>query len=76
MSVSSAVVQSRSALIASDGALPKLFKRMEDQEYKGVDGYFKTILGLSDEDITLIQDRLRESGGRISLDEATASHKL
>jgi len=42
----------------SDGAIPKLFSRMESQEYKGVDGYFKTILGLSDTDLAQIRDNL------------------
>jgi len=31
---------------------------MESQEYKGVDGYFKTILGLSDRDLAQIRDNL------------------
>jgi hypothetical protein len=43
----------------SDGAMPKLFRRMETQEYKGVDGYFKTILGLSDTDLAQIRENLQ-----------------
>jgi hypothetical protein len=43
----------------SDGAMPKLFRRMESQEYKGVDGYFKTVLGLSDIDLAQIRDNLQ-----------------
>jgi hypothetical protein len=43
----------------SDGAIPNLFRRMESQEYKGVDGYFKTILGLSDTDLTQIRENLQ-----------------
>lgn len=41
---------------------------METQEYKGVDGYLKTILGLSDTDIAQIKNNLQaddnlQSGG-------------
>jgi hypothetical protein len=43
----------------SDGAMPNLFRRMESQEYKGVNGYFKTILGLSDSDLTQIRENLQ-----------------
>jgi hypothetical protein len=39
--------------------MPNLFRRMEDQEYKGVDGYFKSILGLSDEDLGRIRTNLQ-----------------
>lgn len=32
---------------------------MESQEYKGVDGYFKTVLGLSDSDLAQIRENLQ-----------------
>jgi hypothetical protein len=43
----------------SDGAMPNLFRRMESQEYKGVDGYFNTVLDLSDSDLTQIRENLQ-----------------
>jgi len=44
---------------ASDGAMPNLFRRMESQEYKGLDGYFKTVLSLSDSDLAQIRENLQ-----------------
>jgi hypothetical protein len=32
---------------------------MESQDYKGVHGYFKTVLGLSDEDLVQIKENLQ-----------------
>ena len=43
----------------SDGAMPNLFRRMESQGYKGVDGYFKSVLGLSDTDLAQIRENLQ-----------------
>ena len=43
----------------SDGAMPNLVRRMESQEYKGVHGYFHTILGLSDSDLAQIRENLQ-----------------
>jgi hypothetical protein len=39
--------------------MPNLFRRMEDQEYKGVDGYFRSILGLSGADLERIRTNLQ-----------------
>jgi len=44
---------------ARDGTMPKLFRRMEDQEYNGVDGYLRSIVGLSDADLEQIRINLQ-----------------
>jgi hypothetical protein len=60
----------------SDGAMPNLFRRMESQEYKGVDGYFKTILGLSDSDLAQIKDNLQVDRSSRTPDTTAPVNKL
>jgi hypothetical protein len=60
----------------SDGAMPNLFRRMESQEYKGVDGYFKAVLGFSDTDLVQIRDNLQPDRSQRSPNTPAPMFKL